>query len=135
MLSGSVALSLWGHIEQKGRFLLRVIWVGSVAWFLFSFVHQYLVGLAMIFVFGMVAASFNTLCLTLLQSLVPDQMRGRVMGVYSLAYLGGGLLGNILAGFLTDHAGLAFASYLPAVSISAFALGIWLLRPDFQRLT
>jgi MFS family permease len=42
---------------------------------------------------------------TVLQTIVEDDMRGRVMSFYTMAFLGTAPLGSLLAGFLADHIG------------------------------
>ena len=68
---------------------------------------------------------------TILQTIVDDNLRGRVMAFYTMAFLGTAPLGSLLAGFVADHigpmktillggssciiAGLLFATRLPAL--------------------
>jgi MFS family permease len=68
---------------------------------------------------------------TILQTIVDDNLRGRVMAFYTMAFLGTAPLGSLLAGFVADHigpmktillggssciiAGLVFATRLPAL--------------------
>lgn len=42
---------------------------------------------------------------TIIQTIVDDQMRGRVMAFYAMAFLGTAPLGSLLAGFVADHIG------------------------------
>ena len=42
---------------------------------------------------------------TLIQSMVPDQLRGRVMAVYSMMFMGMAPFGSFFAGALADHIG------------------------------
>ena len=42
---------------------------------------------------------------TILQTIVEDEMRGRVMSFYTMAFLGTAPLGSLLAGFMADHIG------------------------------
>ena len=42
---------------------------------------------------------------TLIQSIVPDQLRGRVMAVYSMMFLGMAPFGSLLAGAMAEHFG------------------------------
>lgn len=42
---------------------------------------------------------------TLIQAMVPDQLRGRVMSVYSMMFLGMSPLGSLLAGKMAEHIG------------------------------
>src|SRR5256885_13648090 len=42
---------------------------------------------------------------TILQTIVDDSMRGRVMAFYTMAFLGTAPLGSLLAGFAAAHTG------------------------------
>ena len=42
----------------------------------------------------------------LLQQSVPDEWRGRVIGLYSMAFAGTAPIGGLLAGWLADRVGL-----------------------------
>ena len=42
---------------------------------------------------------------TLIQAMVPDQLRGRVMSLYSMMFLGMSPFGSLLAGWLADRIG------------------------------
>ena len=42
---------------------------------------------------------------TLVQSMVPDKLRGRVMSVYSMMFLGMAPFGSLLAGVLAERVG------------------------------
>lgn len=60
---------------------------------------------------------------TLIQSIVPDQLRGRVMAVYSMMFLGMAPFGSLLAGALAHHFGApATVSFGGAVCIIAAAV-------------
>jgi MFS family permease len=41
----------------------------------------------------------------LIQAMVPDQLRGRVMSLYSMMFLGMSPFGSLVAGTLADHIG------------------------------
>jgi len=60
---------------------------------------------------------------SLLQTLVPDKMRGRVLGWHSMAYLGFSPLGSLMIGTLADTWGTPAALGLSA----ALPLGVTLL--------
>jgi MFS family permease len=65
--------------------------------FLFSAVILVPVGFALMLQMG----ASNTL----IQSMVPDQLRGRVMGVYSMMIMGMAPFGGLLAGLVADRLG------------------------------
>ncbi|CAM2932784.1 Putative MFS family arabinose efflux permease [Prescottella defluvii] len=51
---------------------------------------------------GALVLTFSTAAMSILQMSVPSEMRGRVMGMYMLAFLGGTPLGGPLLGWLAD---------------------------------
>jgi MFS family permease len=70
----------------------------------------------------------------MVQASVPDELRGRVMGLYSLMFMGGGPLGALLVGLLADRTSEPFTFYLCAVGTLIFAGIIWLLRPEVRAM-
>src|SRR6266850_1554450 len=70
---------------------------GASRWFWASFVALTLAGFTMMMQF----TSINTL----IQAMVPDQLRGRVMSLYSMMFLGMAPLGSLVAGTLADRIG------------------------------
>jgi MFS family permease len=75
---------------------------------------------------------------TLIQSMVPDHLRGRAMSVYSMMYLGVGPLGAAVAGFAADAYGIRFTTIAGAViclvASGLFALRIPAIRPIAKQL-
>jgi len=90
----------------------------------------YILGGNMLFVFGMVLFSYSTVLYwgliflflaglgllsqmsmmnTMVQSLVKDQLRGRVMSLYALMFMGLLPFGNLQVGYLTEHFGTGAA--------------------------
>lgn len=65
----------------------------------------------------------------LLQQSVPDEWRGRVIGVYSMSFAGTAPLGAMLAGFLAERIGLtATLTINGALIVAAGLLGRWRLH-------
>lgn len=74
-------------------------------------------------------ASINTL----IQSLIPDKLRGRVMSVYSMMFLGMAPFGALLAGTLAHHLGAPVTVMLGGFVCIAGAMWFFLHLPDFRR--
>jgi hypothetical protein len=70
---------------------------------------------------------------TALQSLVPDELRGRVMSVYGLTW---SLmpLGGMVSGIVASLASAPIAVGLGGVLVTAFALSIMVALPQVRRL-
>ncbi len=62
---------------------------------------------------------------TLIQSMVPDQLRGRVMGVYSMIIIGLAPVGGLLAGVIADRTGAEFTVAIGGVICLVTALIFW----------
>jgi MFS family permease len=75
---------------------------------------------------------------TLIQSMVPDHLRGRAMSVYSMMFMGVGPFGAICAGFAADRAGapttLLIGAGICLVASAVFAYQLPEIRPIARRL-
>ena len=99
-ICGSLAVAGLGNISNKGRFALTMlICLGagisgfSLSKFLpVSYVMLVVVGASMMAVFATVTS--------LVQLIVTNEMRGRVMSVYNCAFRGGMPMGNLVSGWL-----------------------------------
>ncbi|WP_207435456.1 MFS transporter [Sabulibacter ruber] len=126
--------------------LARVIVVASVLFgiglmafaiaktMLFAMVSIFVVGLGMI----LRMASSNTL----IQTIVDEDKRGRVMSFYSMAFMGMAPIGSLLAGWLAERIGIMYTllgcGFICLLSIIPFVIGLprarALVRPIYQRL-
>ncbi len=97
---GALAVAALGNVGHKGRIALAIlILMGmGIAGFALSrsvpltFALMFLNGASMVGVFAMVNS--------LVQLITTNEMRGRVMSVYSFAFRGGMPMGNLVAGWL-----------------------------------
>ncbi len=117
-LVGAIAAA---SIEQFGRRGYQVV-IGSVVAALalasLSFVRSYALGLVCLFILGLGMVMQNTTTNTLVQTIVPDELRGRVMGVYSFMFIGLTPLGSLFYAALARGVGPAGA---PAIGALCFA--------------
>jgi MFS family permease len=77
----------------------------GVSLVLFSASRWYGVSLALLVACGFAMMMTFTAINTLIQAMVPDQLRGRMMSMYSMMFLGMAPLGSLLAGTVADHIG------------------------------
>jgi len=128
------ATSGWaGRIRRQGRAVLIsvTVWGGSIALFGFTrILWLALVLLAMAGAADMVSAIFRN---TILQVATPDELRGRLQGVFIVVVTGGPRLGDFEAGSV----GSAFGSQVSVVSGGVACMaGVALLAaayPSFAR--
>jgi hypothetical protein len=70
----------------------------------------------------------NALVNARLQQVVPDALRGRVISLYVMVYIGASPLGSFMAGALAKWAGAAWAIGGTAALLLLFAL--WVFRRE-----
>jgi hypothetical protein len=98
---------------------------------LFAFSRVYPVSLALAFVLGMVSQFYITAINTVLQLNLPEQLRGRVMGVHGLTW---DLMpvGGMIAGTIAEFAGAPAAVAVGALFVAGLGLWIIPIAPRFS---
>jgi predicted MFS family arabinose efflux permease len=102
-VAGALIVAALGNVQNKGRIALLTLLLlgGAIAGFavsnsiVLSGALLVLSGAAMMGVFSMVSS--------LVQLITPNEMRGRVMSVYNLAFRGGMPLGSLATGWLVPR--------------------------------
>lgn len=98
--------------------------------------------IAMLFLLGFALVNGNASSNTILQTILPEHLRGRVLALYSAANLGAAALGGLVSGAVADHLGpgesLLLMSILLIVTSLFFFIRLELfrmhLRPIYARL-
>jgi MFS family permease len=98
---------------------------------LFAFSRLYPLSLALAFVLGMVSQFYITAINTVLQLNLPEQLRGRVMGVHGLTW---DLMpvGGMIAGTIAEFAGAPAAVAVGAVFVAGLGLWVMPIAPRFS---
>ena len=127
-LVGAFYLASRRTVLGLGRVIVTATAAFGAGLVAFSFSRQLWLSLLVLPVVGggmmVEMASTNTI----LQTIVEDEMRGRVMSFYTMAFLGTAPLGSLLAGFVADHIGpmrtitLGGAACVTAAAIFALRL-------------
>lgn len=103
MSVGALLASLWlawSHLRPTIRRVLLATLVFGALEAAFAVSHIYLLSLLLIASIGAAAAVFGALATTILQTVAPDHLRGRVISVYVLFFTGSLPLGSLLTGSL-----------------------------------
>jgi MFS family permease len=134
-LIGALFLILFGNHIQKGKLLLfsRIL-LGPV---IIGLSLSRLPWLSMVFMALIGYAFITQLVLTnsLIQMIVPDELRGRVLSTYTWALGGFYPLGSLAIGFLGDQIGAPTAALLSGVGCLALILVNIVAFPSLQKLT
>jgi predicted MFS family arabinose efflux permease len=104
-LTGALLIAYLGDFRRKGWFVLGGAILFGLCITGFSLASRLALSLTFLFGVGFALVVSVALINTLLQKLVTDQMRGRVMSMFILSFIGTLPIGNILAGTLSNHFG------------------------------
>jgi MFS family permease len=108
-LLGALGIAVLSRRIPKGRTLVLGGTSFGLALVLFAASRSYTVSLFILALTGCAMITNNALTNTLLQTLVPDALRGRVMGFYSFVFVGLAPLGALQAGVIAEHYGAPWA--------------------------
>ena len=106
-LVGTLALSLQRSLGQSARTIRLGAAVAGTALVLFALSDALWQSLALMFVTGLGVMVHLASSNALIQTLVVDDERGRVMGLYTMAFVGLAPVGTLLAGTLAASLGAA----------------------------
>lgn len=114
------------------RRLLLASFSFSVILALLAITPSFLIALPLLVALGYAGVSFGTTANSLVQLNVPDELRGRVMSLYVLLFIGTTPLGSFLIGSISDRFGVRPALLLCA---GACVLGVGVAFAYYRRHT
>jgi len=102
---GALALAMRSELRGLGKVVAYSATGLGASLVLFSGSHWYWISFMILALSGFTMMMQFTATNTLIQAMVPDQLRGRVMSLYSMMFLGMSPLGSLLAGAVADRIG------------------------------
>jgi predicted MFS family arabinose efflux permease len=119
---GALLVATFGHLFAPRKIALGGVWLFSAAMLAFSFTKSFSLALVFLFAAGFGMLLFFSTSNTVLQTIVPDEMRGRVMGVWSVVFGAMIPLGSLEAGAVAHWVSTPFALAFGAIICAASAL-------------
>ena len=116
----------------------RLLTIGNLAFplflVLFAFSSHFSLSLILSLFIGFSFVWQNALANTLLQFITPDELRGRVMGVYTMSFQSMFRLGGLQAGFVADWLGAPISVGIGAAVSLLYGLFVALRYPKLRQL-
>ena len=133
-LFGALTIATFGGSHVRGKFItigslcfpIFIAFFAMTYWLPLSLLFMVFLGIATIFVANLSNAT--------IQSIVPDSLRGRVMGVYTTIFIGSMPLGALLLGTIAEHAGEAEAALLSSAAAFCIAGLVMVFVPKIRTL-
>lgn len=131
-LLGGLVLATWPQERRRGPLVLAGTLLFFAAVLVLALSRNYYVSLAALVVAGGAMVCSVATVNSLIQTVVPDAVRGRVLSMHTMAYLGfsplGSLLVGTLANFMGTPAALVACVSLPLVVVVIIALAVPAIR-------
>ena len=128
---GALFLASLGSSPQRGRIYLKGIFIWVAALTVFGLSGRFWISMTALLVFGLGQTLAGTTTITLLQTRVPEQMRGRVMSLNTLLIMGIRPLGDFPAGALIGGIGAPGTVFLSASLVGIYGV-VLALRPAIR---
>jgi MFS family permease len=133
-VTGAFLVATFGDRGQRGQWLFYAALGFPVALALFAFNRNFPIALLLAMLLGVGFMLQFTLINTLLQTRVANDMRGRVMSLYTLTFFGFTPFGNLALGALSEKIGMSLAILLFAVLTLGSAVVIFRRTPQLREL-
>ena len=134
-LIGALALAAAGLHIRRGPLVMRTATTYAMLLIILSFVRQPSVAYPILLATGFLMIVNNAMANGMLQTMVPDEYRGRLMSIYSMIVVGlPQVIGAFSAGAVAGLVGIQWAIGGAAVAMLAFAWLTFRRYPEIREL-
>jgi MFS family permease len=133
-LTGALGVASLGDVGRKGRLLTAGNLFFPTMVLLFASSRSLPLSLLILVGAGLGFMVQNTMCNTLIQLAVPDELRGRVMSAYMLVFQGFLPVGALLAGTIAERLGAPAGAACGGTLALLAGLAWWWRAPYVRRL-
>ena len=133
-ITGAFLVAQYVDRSRRGTWIIIANLCFSTLLFLFAFNTHFPLALAIGYGMGVCFMTHNTNVNSLLQTRVDDNMRGRVLSLYTLSFFGLAPFGSLLAGAVAQAWTLSGAVALMASITLAGSIIIFLTNPSLRKL-
>jgi len=126
-LLGALTVATLGSHMNRRVLVLGGLWFFSVMLLLLAWVQNYYLALVLLAFAGWGMLLFFSTTNTMLQTSASDEMRGRVMGIWTLVFGGTTPLGGLEAGMVSHYLGIRYALTIGAIVCALAALVVFLI--------
>lgn len=131
---GAIGLATFSQMKKRGKYVLvsGLVFVAALAVFAIS--HNRYLSLICLPVIGFTMVSQVATINTIIQGLVPDELRGRVMSFFTLVFMGMMPIGSFIAGNIAGRFGAPAALLVGAVVCLATLTAAFYCKNDLWEL-
>jgi MFS family permease len=131
-LTGALLLAALGPRIKRGRLFNSTAFAFSLLTILFSFVRSVPLAAVVLLFLGLTMLINGALANGILQTVVPDELRGRVMATYVFVYVGFTPFGSFSAGAIARVVGVEWAIFSGGVVMLAYFMWAFWKYPEIR---
>ena len=131
-LTGALSLAALGARIRRGRLFNATAYAFAGLTILFSLMRSVHLAAFVLLFLGLTMLINGALANGILQSVVPDELRGRVMATYVFVYVGFTPIGSFIAGAMARFVGVQWAIFTGGVVMLAYSLWAFWKYPEIR---
>jgi MFS family permease len=131
-LTGALLLAALGPRIRRGRLFGSTAFAFSLLTILFAFVRSVPLAAVVLLFLGLTMLINGALANGILQSVVPDELRGRVMATYVFVYVGFTPFGSFIAGAIAKVVGVEWAIFSGGVVMLLYFIWAFWRYPEIR---
>jgi MFS family permease len=131
-LLGALTLAMRRGVHGLGRWIAFSAIAFGVSLVLFSFSRSFLLSVILLVPVGYAVMLQMSSSNTLIQAMVPDELRGRAMAVYTMMFMGMAPMGALFAGVLADSIGAPWTVAIGGIGAVAGGFLFWRRLPKLR---
>jgi MFS family permease len=133
-LTGALTLAALSNRVRRGRLFLLSAFAFAMLLIVFSHVRVMWLAVIVLVFLGLTMMINGALANGILQSIVPNELRGRVMAAYVFVYVGFGPIGALLTGAIANIVNVDWAIGLGGAVMLAYSAWAFWKFPEMRRV-
>jgi predicted MFS family arabinose efflux permease len=133
-LLGALMIASMSRRQFRGKMWTIASFALPLMMFIFAEVRSVPLALLVMAGNGWAFISLNNTTNAMVQTQVPDELRGRVMGIYTLVFFGSMPIGSLIAGNLADLISEPTTVIICSVILLLFAVYIFWRKPEMRQI-
>jgi MFS family permease len=133
-LAGALVIASLGNYQRKGLILTAGNLLFPVMVIALSLSRSFHLSMVFLVVGGLGFMTQNATANTLVQTAVPDALRGRVMSVYMMVFVGFFPIGSLIAGAVAERFGVPVGAAFGGIIALAYSIYLAWRKPEIRAL-
>lgn len=133
-LIGALFIAALGRIRFRGKVWTINSIIMPIMMVVFAYMHWLIPSLLAMAAMGFTFMMIVNLSNAMVQTRIPDEMRGRVMGIYAFFFFGAIPLGSLISGWAAEIIGEPLTVIISAIILMVFALWVIWRQPALRAM-